>query len=111
MGAGNQTGVGTLTVRGGNFYGGIYGLSSLATETFDGSIKINLEGGNFYGKIRVATRYETTANGSFDLMISGGNFAHVTDLVGGSRFGGNITSTLHVSDDTLLPRAENGSFT
>lgn len=111
MGAGNQTGVGTLTVRGGNFYGGIYGLSSLVTETFDGSIKINLEGGNFYGKIRVATRYETTANGSFDLMISGGNFAHVTDLVGGSRFGGNITSTLHVSDDTLLTRAESGSFT
>ena len=111
IGAGNQTGTGTLTVRGGNFYGGIYGLSSLATETFDGSIRINLEGGNFYGKIRVATRYETTANGSFDLTISGGNFAHVTDLVGSSRFGGNMTSTLTVQDDTLLTRAESGSFT
>ncbi len=111
MGAGNQTGSGTLTVRGGNFYGGVYGLASLATETFDGHIKINLEGGSFYGKIRVATRYETTANGSFDLTVSCGDFAHLTDIVGSARFGGNMSSALTVSDDTLLRRAESGSFT
>lgn len=111
MGAGNQTGEGVLTVRGGNFYGGVYGLASLAAETFDGKIRINLAGGNFYGKIRVATRYETTVDGSFDLTVSGGDYAHVTDVVGGSRFRGNVASTLTAADDTLLTQAVSGSFT
>ena len=111
MGAGNQTGKGRLKVRGGNFYGGVYGLASLATETFDGDIAIELAGGNFYGKIRVATRYETTVDGSFALTVSGGDYAHVTDVVGGNRFRGNVASTLTVTDDALLTQAVSGSFT
>jgi len=50
----------------------------------------------FYGKIRVATRYETTVDGSFDLTVSGGDYAHVTDVVGGSRFRGNVAPEVNM---------------
>ncbi|MBQ8837331.1 MAG: family 43 glycosylhydrolase [Clostridia bacterium] len=111
LGAGNQTGSGTLTVNGGTFYSGIYGVTSLASEVFDGKIDIVLNGGTFYGKIRVATRYETTVNGEYTVTVNGGDFAHLTDIVGGEKFGGKLVSTLTTGEDFDLGAAESGTFT
>ena len=111
MGAGNQTGSGTLKINGGTFYGGVYGIAALASETFDGKIVITLDGGTFYGKIRVATRYDTTVNGEYTVTVNGGDFAHLTDIVGGEKFGGNLCSTLTAGDGFDLGKAESGTFT
>ncbi len=110
MGSGSQTGEGVLTIKGGCFYGGVYGLDSYAGETFDGGIRVNIEDGRFYGKIRAATRYETTVNGSFDVTVSGGDFSHLTDLEGSGRFPGNAASRLTVLGDADLSREEDGTF-
>ncbi|MBQ4557076.1 MAG: hypothetical protein IJA60_05470 [Clostridia bacterium] len=111
MGAGNQTGKGTLTINSGTFYGGVYGVAALATETFDGSLDIVVNGGTFYGKMRVATRYDTTVNGEYNVTVNGGDFTHLTDIVGGEKFGGNLKSTLTAGNGFNLGAAQSGTFT
>ncbi len=111
MGAGNQTGKGVLNINGGTFYGGVYGIAALATEVFDGAIEINLKGGTFYGKCRPATRYETTMNGSYTVNVSGGDFTHLTDLMGGEKFGGSLKSTLSAKEGFDLGKSGSGTFT
>jgi len=111
MGAGNQTGSGTLTVNGGTFYGGVYAICSLATETFDGTINTVINGGTFYGKMRVATRYETTYNGAWNLTVNGGDFTHLTDIVGTDRFGGTATSTITAGNGFDFGAMQKGTFT
>ncbi len=111
MGAGNQSGSGVLTLNGGNFFGGVYGVAALESEVFDGKIDIYANGGTFYGKIRVATRYETTVNGEYTVTVNGGDFTHLTDIVGGERFNGALTSTLLTGNGFDLGKAVNGTFT
>ena len=110
MCAGNQSGSGVLTVNGGTLYGGVYGVAALATETFDGSLDIVVNGGTFYGKMRVATRYETTVNGKFTVTINGGDFSHLTDIVGGEKFKGNLVSTINTGNGFDLAKAQSGTF-
>lgn len=111
MGAGNQSGSGKLTVNGGTFYGGVYGVAALATEVFNGKIDIVLNGGTFYGKLRVATRYETTLNGEYNVTVNGGDFTHITDIVGGEKFGGELKSTFAAGNGFNLGAMQRGTFT
>ena len=111
MGAGNQSGKGKLTINGGTLYGGVYGVAALATETFNGSIDIAVNGGVLYGKLRVATRYETTVNGTYNVTVNGGDFTHLTDIVGGEAFGGKLTSTFTAGEGVDLSAAQRGSYT
>lgn len=111
MGAGNQSGVGILTLNGGEFFGGVYGIAALETEVFDGKIGITVNGGTFYGKMRVATRYNTTYNGEFNVTVKGGNFVHLTDIVGTEKFLGNAKSTFTSEGGFDISKAVSGTFT
>lgn len=111
LGAGNQSGSGRLVINGGTMYGGVYGVAALATEVFDGGIDITVNGGAIYGKLRVATRYETTVNGSFTVTVNGGDFTHLTDIVGGEAFRGDLKSTVLAGNGVDFGAAQSGSYT
>ncbi len=109
MGAGNQSGKGLLTINGGTFYGGVYGLRALATETFEGAIDIVLNGGTFYGKMRVAPT-ATTAKGEYTVTVNGGDFTHLTDIVGGKEYEG-LHSTVKAGSGFDFGAMQKGTFT
>lgn len=108
LASGNQSGRGTLILNGGTFYGGVYGLAALPTETFDGEINIIANGGTFYGKLRVATG-ETTASGSFNVTVNGGDFTHLTDIVGAEAYP-NMHSTVTAGNGFNFGAMQSGTF-
>lgn len=110
LGSGNQSGRGRLILNGGTFYGGVYGLTALATETFDGEIDITVNGGTFYGKMRVATREDTTVTGKYTVTVNGGDFTHLTDIVGGAGYVG-LDSTITAGNGFDLGAMQTGTFT
>ncbi len=96
-------------IRGGTFYQGIYASTLSQTgHSFSSAVSLLIEGGTFYGNIAAAMRtggvYAGSYRGSFDVEIRGGDFAHLTELVGASGHAGDMTSSLRLAD-TIDPNA------
>lgn len=109
-GAGNQSGNFDLTIDGGTFYGGVYGLSSLSTERFDGKINITVNGGVFYGKIKPALRLDTAIFGTYTLTLRGGDFSHLTDIEGDARCASDFVSTVNIGAGVDLEAKADGTI-
>ncbi len=102
-------------IKGGRFYQGIYAASlSNAEHYFDSKVSLLIEGGTFYGNIAPAHatlwQYLGSYSGSFDVAIKGGNFDHLTELVGTDRIQG-MTSSLQVAKNIDLDAPVSGTMT
>ncbi|MBQ7170939.1 MAG: family 43 glycosylhydrolase [Clostridia bacterium] len=91
----------TATVNGGTFYQGICAASLSAGDRFSGKVDLTINGGVFYATVGYAASDAGSYSGSYRVTINGGDFAHLTDLEGGERFG--VLSTLTGSLDRNAP--------
>jgi len=90
------------TINGGIFYSGIYASTlGKAEQYLDSNVSLTINGGTFYGYItfaqRTVSQYVGTYSGSFNVTITGGNFAHLTELIGPDGRVSGMTSSLKVS--------------
>lgn len=90
-------------IRGGTFYCGVYASTlGKAEQYFDSNVTLTISGGKFYGYIAFAqrsqTQYPGKFSGSFNVKISGGDFTHLTELIGPDGRVEGMTSTLKVAD-------------
>ena len=97
-GIGMQTGKVTATVNGGKIFNGIYGTNNSGTDIFNGTIHITVNGGDIYGKISPAVLYQTMLYGTYNVWINGGDFSHLTDILGDAKFGNNCESQIIIAD-------------
>ena len=106
----NHSGTANFTLNGGYLYAGIYGVESThsgAKYNVDASVTIN--GGRVYNFIR-ATGMKTTATvtGKFTVNLFGGDFAHLTDIVGPSTEA--FVGELNVGDNIDLSANLTGTY-
>lgn len=103
----------TLTVNGGTFMQGIYGVYEQDTASydryFDYDIVININGGDFYADIAPARSKTTELHGNYTVNLNGGSFAHLTDLCGTEGFLGDMESSLFISPAVNIKQTEQGS--
>ncbi len=102
-------------IRGGTLYQGIYASAlTNASHYFDSKVSLLIEGGTFYGNIAPARatlwQFLGSYSGSFDVAIQGGNFDHLTELVGTDRLQG-MTSSLQVAKNIDLDAPVSGTMT
>ncbi|MBQ7171316.1 MAG: glycoside hydrolase family 43 protein [Clostridia bacterium] len=109
MTPGAQTGSVSLTVDGGVFRAGIYGVGAREDASFSGTFSLTLNGGSFYGKIAPAYYAKSTLNGDYELAINGGTFHGVTDVIGPEAFGGTMTPHITVGAGVDLFAGETGT--
>lgn len=99
-----------LTVNAGYLYAGIYGVEAThadATYTVDATITVN--GGRIYNFIRAeGASTKAAISGSFTVNIYGGDFSHMTDIIGPTQ--ASYTGTLNVGDNIDLDAKLTGSY-
>ena len=103
-------------IDGGTFYQGIYASTlTNAQHYFNSKVSLLIRGGTFYGNIAPARAtvsvYLGTYSGSFDVAISGGNFDHLTELLGTDGRVKDMTSSLQVTKNMDLDAAVSGTMT
>lgn len=103
-------GASNLTINAGTFYAGILGVSAThadAKYTVDNNITVN--GGRIYNVIR-AQGIETVAGitGKFTVNLYGGDFSHMTDIIGPNTDG--CVGTLNVGDNIDLDANLTGTY-
>ena len=112
LGRGIQSGSATITINGGTFYSGVYGIgASGESENFDGTLTINVNGGTIYGKIAPGVARTSVINGSYNVNVAGGDFSHLTDIMGNELYAGNAKSAITVADSYDPFLEPTGSFT
>ena len=94
------------TINGGIFYSGIYASTlSKGTDYLDSNVSLTINGGTFYGYIAFAektvSQYLGAFSGSFSVSINGGNFAHLTELIGPCGRVSGMASSLRVDGINL----------
>ena len=105
-----HSGKGNLTVNGGNFYSGILGAYySSAATAFDGDLTLTINGGTVYNVIQATNNGTGVLKGSFTLVIQGGDFSHLTGILGATT--GNFTCNIQVSDAIDLDAKLSGTYT
>ena len=90
------------TINGGTFYCGIYASAlSKAEQYFNSNVSLTINGGTFYRYIAFAqktvTQYLGSFSGSFNVEINGGDFAHLTELIGPNGNVNGMTSLVKVN--------------
>lgn len=103
-------GAANLIINAGNFYAGIYGVeASHAEAKYNVDINLDVNGGRIYNAIR-AQGLKTAAaiTGKFTLNIYGGDFSHMTDIVGPDRDG--YVGTLNAGDNIDLDADLTGTY-
>ena len=95
-----------VTINGGTFYSGIYASTlSKAEQYLDSNVSLTISGGTFYGYItfaqRTVSQYVGTYSGSFNVTITGGDFAHLTELIGPDGRVSGMTSSLEATGVNL----------
>ncbi len=90
-------------INGGTFYSGIVASTlGKAEQYFDSNVSLTINGGTFYGYIAFAqktvSQYLGSFSGNFDVTVSGGDFAHLTELIGPDGRVSGMTSSLKVAD-------------
>ena len=112
---GRVSGTINFTANGGKFLQSVYAVYEEDGKAYSANYDVNItiNGGEFHQEIAPAYSKKTTVNGSFDVVIHGGEFSHLTDLVGAEEFAGNMTSSLKTSDKINIKEKETGttSFT
>lgn len=109
---GYSYGSASLIVNGGTFYGGIYGVMSDTelSHSIDWDFTIELNDGTVYFQIAPALQRSTQLRGSYKVILNGGDYSHLTDLLGAEKFAGNMTSELVVGDGVDLTAKETGEI-
>ncbi|MBQ4150643.1 MAG: family 43 glycosylhydrolase [Clostridia bacterium] len=102
------------TVNGGTFYRSIYAATlTKAEHWFSSNVTLTLNGGSFYGNIAPANSssgvYYGKYTGTYTLNINGGDFSHITEILGTNVVKG-MTSTLNVSPSISLDKAIEGTY-
>jgi len=103
-------GTANLTVNGGTLYAGIYGVESThADAKYNVDVHITVNGGRIYNAIR-AQGFKTVAavTGKFTVNLYGGDFSHMTDILGPDCDG--YTGTLNVGDNIDLDAKLTGTY-
>ncbi len=113
LSANTHTGNADVTINGGTFYGGIYASTmEQDDQTVDGKITLTFNGGTPYAVIGAAWKNVGTYKGSFDLYVNGGEFGHITDIVGTAKLSNStMTSTLHTGEGVALDAKVTGTMT
>ena len=98
------------TINGGTFYQGLVGATlSADTDYFYSNVYLNINGGTFYAKLSLAANNIGVYSGSFNVSITGGEFAHLVDFEGTSHLSGSMTSILDGTINFGAP--ETGTYT
>ncbi|MDQ0615017.1 GH43 family beta-xylosidase [Microbacterium sp. W4I4] len=110
---GKTSGSASATIDGGTFTHGIYAVyeEDGAEYAADYDVDMTVTGGQVWATIAPAKSRSTVLEGSFDLTVSGGDFGHLTDLLGSEGFAGSMTSALHVDPALDLQAAPTGELT
>ena len=98
------------TINGGTFYQGLVAATlSSDSEYFYSNVYLNINGGTFYAKLSLAANSLGLYSGSFNVSITGGEFAHLVEFEGTSHLSGGMTSVL---DGTInFGAEEKGTYT
>ncbi|MBQ7010164.1 MAG: family 43 glycosylhydrolase [Clostridia bacterium] len=98
----------TAEINGGKFLQGLYGVyeedSSNYTLRFDFNITVN--GGEIHGIFAPAKNKNTLLLGTYNVVLNGGDWAHLTDMWGSEPFKGRMTSNIEFGsgfDITSIP--------
>ena len=98
------------TINGGTFYQGLVGATlSSDADYFYSNVYLNINGGTFYAKLSLALNDKGMYSGSFNVSITGGEFAHLVDFEGTSHLSGSMTSVLDGTINFGAP--ETGTYT
>ena len=110
-GVGTQSGNAVVKISDGTFYRGLFGTAVAANkDSYIGSILMTISGGVFYGKIAPGTSYDQSINGTYTLIIQGGDFRHLTDFEGAEKYFGSCES--HIVFDGVDANAKQiGTYT
>ena len=103
-------------IRGGSLYQGIYASTlSSAEHSFNAKVSLLIEGGTVYGVIAPAratvSQYFGSYDGSFDVVLLGGNFDHLTELVGTGKNAKGMKSSLQIAEHIDLQKEVSGTMT
>lgn len=112
------------TINGGTFYQGVVvatlegaktvtnddgSTTTVPAQTLNSNIYLNINGGLFYASLGVSANGLGVYTGSFNVSVTGGEFAHLVEFVGTSNLNGTMTSKL---DGTInFGAAETGTYT
>ncbi|WP_162458380.1 family 43 glycosylhydrolase [Pseudactinotalea terrae] len=109
---GEGSGSVSATFDGGTFMQGVYAVYEEDGSDYaaDYSVDLTVNGGQFWSSIAPARSRTTELDGSYDVTVTGGDFGHLTDLVGTEAFGGSMTSELHV-DPAVAAATPTGELT
>ena len=88
----------TCTINGGTFYQSIYAVYEEDSNAYSAKydVTININGGKFYQMIAPACSFSTVIHGTYTVNVNGGDFAHLTDMIGTELFTGSMTSFLNI---------------
>ncbi len=103
-------GTANLILNAGMFYAGIYGVESThADAKYSVNANVELNGGRVYNFIRAqGLKTAATITGNFTVNIYGGDFSHLTDIVGPNNSGYN--GKLNVGDNINLDATLTGTY-
>lgn len=109
---GESSGAVSAVIDGGTFPQGVYAVSDEdgVPSSSDYDVDVTINGGEFWATVAPARSRTTELSGSYDLTVNGGDFGHLTDLLGAEVFAGSMTSTLHV-DPAIAEVAPEGALT
>ena len=109
-GDGEMTGNVRLTVNGGDFRAGIYGVGN-NSGSFSGTITVRLNDGTFRSAIAPAASSVPELKGMWKLFLNGGDYRRVTDVKGTRDFSGGMASELKVASVIDLDAEAAGTIT
>lgn len=109
----NSDGKITATINGGTFYQSIYAVYEEDSKQYaaDYDVTLELNGGNFYQMIAPACSFTTKLEGAYTVRLNGGNYAHLTDMLGTELFGGKMTSSIKVAPSANASQQVTGTDT
>ena len=109
----NTNGKINFTVNGGTFYQSIYAVYEEDYKSYSANydIVLNLNGGTFYQMIAPACSYTTKVEGTYTVNLNGGNYDHLTDMLGTELFLGEMKSTINVAAGVDINAAVTGTDT
>lgn len=97
--AAQGTGNVSMIINGGTFYQSIYAVYEEDSKQYkaDYDITLTLNGGTFYQMVAPACSFTTKLEGKYTVYLNGGNYDHLTDMLGTELFKGNMTSSIKVA--------------
>ena len=103
----------TFTSTGGKFLRSVYVVYEQDGRRYGAEYDATLyiKGGEFHHEIAPAPSRSTEINGNYTVIIGGGDFSHLTDLIGTELYKGDMSSVLTVEDGMNINACEEGKDT